>query len=59
MECIINHGRERADLDSVRATSRVLKEAVVWIEELPGELEEELPLRPTVVQSTRKREITL
>jgi hypothetical protein len=30
---------------------RILKQTIVRIEQLPGEEEEELPLRPSIIQS--------
>ena len=53
--CISYHSREVANLNSVRSTGRVLKEAIIGIEEKPRQFEEKFPLGTTVVQPTCQR----
>lgn len=47
---IVHESRHGADLDCVGVISRVLKQTIIRVEQLPGNQEEELPGRPTVVQ---------
>ena len=47
---ILDERRHRADLDGVGVVGWVLKESVVWVKQLPGQQEEKLPRRATVVQ---------
>lgn len=54
---IVHERRHGADLDRVRVVGGVLKEAVVRVEELPGDQEEELSGGAAVVQpATRLRQ---
>ena len=48
---IVNKCRNGRDLNSVGVVGRVLKQAVVRIEQFPGEQEEELSGRTTVVEA--------
>ena len=56
VEGILNLGRLGADLDGVRSMGRVLKQSIVWVEQLSGELEEKLTLWTTVVESRQVAE---
>ena len=56
-QMVLHEGRHRADLDGVGVIGRVLKQAIVRVEELLGEQEEELSRRTTVVQSGERRGI--
>lgn len=47
---VVHEGGHGADLDGVRVVGRVLKEAVVRVEQLSGHQEEELSGGPAVVQ---------
>lgn len=47
---VVHEGGHGADLDGVRVVGRVLKEAVVRVEQLSGHQEEELSWGPAVVQ---------
>lgn len=47
---IVHKGRHGADLDRVGVISRVLKQTIIRVEQLPGNQEKELSGRPTVVQ---------
>ena len=46
-----------ADLDSVGVAGRVLKEAVVWVEDLSREEKEELSRWPTIVKPGERNNI--
>lgn len=47
---IVHEGRHGANLDRVGVISRVLKQTIIRVEQLPGNQEEELSGRPAVVQ---------
>jgi len=49
-QLVLHEGGHGADLDGVGVVGRVLEEAVVGVEELLGQQEEELPGGPAVVQ---------
>lgn len=48
---IVNKGGDGRDLYSVGVVGRVFKQAVVWVEQFPGEQEEELSGRTTIVEA--------
>ncbi len=52
----MDEGRRGADLDGVGVVSRVLKQPVVRVEDLPREEEEELSAGTSIVQTAGKGE---
>ena len=54
MSVLHKHG-DWTDLDGVGVISGVLKQSVIRVEELPGEEEEELSRRTSVVQAVCKQ----
>lgn len=51
---VVHKGRHRGDLDGVRVVGGVLEQAVVWVEQLPRQQEEELPRRAPVIQPAKQ-----
>lgn len=55
---IVHKGRHGADLDRVGVISRVLKQTIIRVEQLPGNQEKELSGRSTVVQPVTHANMT-
>lgn len=51
---VVDEGGHRGDLHGVRVVGRVLEQAVVRVEQLTRQQEEELTGRPTVVQPAKQ-----
>ena len=56
LEIVVDEGRGGADLNCIGVIGRVLKQAVVGVEDLTGEKEKELTTWTTIVKSKGGRE---
>ena len=51
VEMVLDEGGGWADLYGVRVVGRVFEQAIVWVEDLSRQEEEEFPRRTTIVQT--------
>ena len=56
LKVVFDGGGERADFNGVGPCTAVLKQAIVRVEQLMGDAEEELSPRATIVNSGYKRD---